>query len=289
MSGVIDTPERLARRRLHLREEETDGEKSQEANGITSSDEQSINASIIEQDEPQADFSDEPVNPIAWITPIFHLAMVVFYTLLLYYGIKVMSEGFKIIDPEGRIPAYGGRFKFLTHINQWVQLISFSFLFFTDILPKSPFKRIAVKYADILFTAIAFPLSWFIVVTFWGIYFYDRQLVYPEAFDKVVPVWLNHFWHTTIGVFVVFEMLLVFHRFPRSGLAASLSFIFNAAYIAWIGWIYGQTKFWVYPVIAVLPPPFLILFFASCMFLSFCLFFAGKYISFLRWGPSRVY
>lgn len=289
MSGVIETPERLARRRLHHREEETDGEGLQEANGITPCDEHPTNGSVIEQDEPEAELSDEPVNPIAWITPIFHLAMVVFYTLLLYYGMKLMSENFKIIDPKGRIPAYGGRFKFLTHINQWVQLISFSFLFVTDLLPTSRFKQIAVKCADISFTVIAFPLSWFIVLTFWGIYSYDRQLVYPEAFDKVVPVWLNHFWHTTIGVFVVFEMLLVFHRFPRSGLAASLSFICNAAYIAWIGWIYGQTKFWVYPVIAVLPPPFLILFFAGCMFLSFGLFLAGKYISSVRWGPSRVY
>ena len=296
MSGVINTPEKLPRRRLHRREEEADGRPSQEADGITSSEEQAtINNGTADEpavEVPASALSDsggEPVNPIAWFAPIFHLAMVVFYTLLLYYGITVMNEGIKIIDPTGRIPAYGGRFKFLTHINQWVQLFYFSVQFVTDILPKSSFKRIATKYVDIIFTTIAFPLAWFIVFTFWGIYAYDRQLVYPEAFDKVVPQWLNHFWHTTVGVFVLFEILLVFHRFPRSGLAASFCFIYNVAYIAWIGWIYGQTKFWVYPIIAVLPPPLLVLFFASCMFFSFGIFFAGKYISSLRWGPSTVY
>lgn len=291
MSGVIETPESLARRRLHRHEEGRDGEKSQEAEGIPPSEEQPTNGSI-ERSEPVVQPClplDEPVNPIAWFAPIFHLAMVVFYSLLLYYGITLMNESFKIIDPTGRVPAYGGRFKFLTHINQWVQLLYFSFQFITDVLPRSRIKRAAVKYSDIMFTTFAFPLSWFVVLTFWGIYAYDRKLVYPEAFDKVVPQWLNHFWHTTVGVFVLFEMLLVFHRFPRSGLAASLSFIYNALYIAWIGWIYAQTEFWVYPIIAVLPPPFLILFFASCMFFSFGIFLAGKQISSLRWGPSRVY
>ena len=296
MSGVMNSPENLPRRRLHDQlEEETDGERLQEASVIEqshdfdqpNSDEKRKNGGPSISPLPRS--SDEPANPIAWLAPLFHLSMVVFYALLFYYGNLVMSENIKIIDPTGRIPSFGGRFKFLTHINQWVQLFYFSIQFVTDVVPKSPFRRVATKCSDIFFSTIAFPLAWFVVLTFWAIYAYDRQLVYPEAFDKAVPQWLNHFWHTTVGVFVLFEMLLVFHRYPRNGLAASIVFVYDIIYIAWIGLIYGQTKFWVYPIIAVLPPPFLLLFFASSIFFTFGLFVAGKFISSLRWGQSSPY
>ena len=290
MSGEIESPASLARRRLHKTE---DGDRQQEANGTTSkSEKQPDEGSIIEEQIEQLTPTDDegPRNPVAWLAPLFHLVMAVFYALLLYYGITLLDEkATKLIDPKGRIPKYGGRFKFLTHINQWVQLFVFTFLFVTDMIPRSSFKKTMTKLSDIVFTAMAFPLAWFIVLTFWGIYAYDRQLVYPESFDRVVPTWLNHFWHTTIGLFVLFEMMLVYHRFPKSGVAACLSFAFNAAYIAWVGWIYGQTKFWVYPIMAVLPIPILLLFFAACMFFSFSLFFFGRHVSTLRWGPASVY
>jgi hypothetical protein len=32
----------------------------------------------------------------------------------------------------------------------------------------------------------------FVVLTFWGIYAVDRELVYPKALDKLIPPWLNH-------------------------------------------------------------------------------------------------
>ena len=297
MSGVIESPASLARRRLHKIEDDTDGDRQLEAaNGTTSKTEQQQpdEGSIIESKEAAVDQStptdDEPRNALAWLAPVFHLTMTVFYTLLLYYGITLLQgDALKLIDPKGKIPAYGGRFKFLTHINQWVQLFVFAFLFITDMIPRSSFKKTMTKLSDIAFTAVAFPLSWFIVITFWGIYAYDRRLVYPISFDKVVPSWLNHFWHTTIGVFVFFEVMLVYHRFPKSGMAACLSLVVNAAYLSWIGWVYGQTKFWVYPIMAVLPIPFLVLFIAGCMLFSFCLFFFGRHVSALRWGPTSAY
>ena len=32
----------------------------------------------------------------------------------------------------------------------------------------------------------------FVVVTFWGLYAVDRELVFPKHLDKIVPMWLNH-------------------------------------------------------------------------------------------------
>ena len=298
MFRAAESPASLARRRLHEREDATNTDSPQEVNGATLSEKQPDDASFeqvgvaaqLGVDTCQPTSSEEPKNPVAWLAPLFHLGMTLFYALLLYYGMLLMDEAkLRIIDPTGKIPAYAGRFKFLTHINEWVQLFVFGFLFITDVIPRSSFKETMIKLGDILVTTVAFPLAWFIVLAFWGIYAYDRKYIYPEAFDKIVPVWMNHFWHTTIGVFILFEVLLVYHRFPKSGLAASLSFTLNAAYIAWMGWIYGQTNFMVYPIIAVLPLPILVLFFASCMFFSFSLFFCGKRVSSLRWGLTSEY
>ncbi len=32
----------------------------------------------------------------------------------------------------------------------------------------------------------------FVVITFWGLYAVDRELVYPAHLDKIIPWWLNH-------------------------------------------------------------------------------------------------
>ena len=289
MSEVIESPASLARRRLHKTEDEMDGDRQQGVNGTTSQgekqpDEGSVIEEQIEQLTPTDD--EEPRNPVAWLAPLFHLAMAVFYALLLYYGTTLSDKALKLMDTKLKIPQYGGRFKFLTHINLWVQLFTFILLFFTDLIPSSPFRKTMRNLSDIVVTAMAFPLAWFIVFAFWGIYAYDRQLVYPAVLDKIIPTWLNHFWHTTIGIFVLFEVMLVYHQFPKSGVAACISFAFNAAYISWVIWIYSQTKFWIYPIMAILPLPVLLLFFAACMFFSFGLFFLGRHVSILRWGPT---
>lgn len=44
----------------------------------------------------------------------------------------------------------------------------------------------------------------FVVLTFWGIYAIDRELVYPKALDKVIPSWLNH-------IMVIYTYILTIH------------------------------------------------------------------------------
>ena len=37
-----------------------------------------------------------------------------------------------------------------------------------------------------------FLLVQFVVFTFWSLYLYDRDLVYPKLLDNFIPQWLNH-------------------------------------------------------------------------------------------------
>ena len=231
--------------------------------------------------------AEKPFNPLSWLTPPWHLLMVVFYCLLLRQGYTLMDEkAWKVIDPEGKMPPFGGRFKFLSHINEWVQLGFFAVQLLADVSP-GPFKTRLQKLADFYFTTIAFPLATFVTAAFWGLYALDRSLVFPEVWDKVTPQYMNHFWHTTILLWVLSEIYLVHHHFPTTGWASASIFFYGSAYIAWVVYIYINTEWWCYPFMKHLPPYAMALFFATCMFSCLALYLLGKLVSRLRWGVTK--
>jgi len=244
-----------------------------------------IKESTDHVDKPQ-DSNELSESPFQLLAVIFHFSMTLFYALLLYYGNKLMSENAKLLDPQGIIPKYGGRFKFLTHVNQWFQLLFFGLQFITDLLPRSSVKHKLQNVSDRIFTTIAMPISLFVAITFWAIYAVDRKLVYPDRFDLFVPPYMNHFWHTTIALWVTLEVVVYFHRFPKLADALLTNLVVNLAYLGWILWVYNQTGFWVYPILKVLPFPYLLLFFAGSISFSMVLYFVGKGISYTRWSKA---
>ena len=274
----------LQRRPIHSLEE-TDQSDLSTVNGV---DKEKKNSTDDKKKPTKLDQPDPPTTPLEWLATFYHFALSVFYVLLIYYGNIVMNEGSSILDPDGVIPKYGGRFKFLTHINQWFQLGFFTLQFLTDILPKSSFKKRLQNVCDVIFTSVAIPVALFVTLTFWGIYAVDRRLIYPERFDLIVPAFLNHFWHTTIALWVFLEIIVCFHRFPTTAIALSVNVGVNAFYLGWIVWVFTQTDFWVYPVLRVLPLPYKVLFFAICLFFSFVLYFLGKAVAHLRWGQTVI-
>ncbi len=279
MATRIRTPSSNILKRRPLRNDEND------QNSVVSNGHRDLD-SEIDFSKPVND-TCSPENDLELLAILYHFAMTLFYALLLYYGNKLVNDNLHILDPNGVIPSYGGRFKFLTHINQWFQLLFFGLQFLTDLLhPDSATRRFFQKISDVLFTAVAAPTSFFVAVTFWAIYAYDRNLVYPERFDLFVPPYMNHFWHTTIALWVVFETILCFHRYPSLGVAACINFIINAAYLSWIVWVFVKTGFWVYPILKVLPLHFLAMFCGGCMFFSLLLYFIGKAFAHLRWGKT---
>ncbi len=232
-----------------------------------------------------SEVTTSPHNPLEWLVMPWHLVMVVFYSLLIYQGMTLIHDNLHILDPEGKIPSFGGRFKFLTHITHWVQLLFFSVQFLADVIPACYRKRFQ-KASDVLFTCIAFPLAALVAVTFWSIYAIDRNLIFPEVFDKFVPVYINHLWHTTVLVWVLFEIYLYHHHFPSVATAAACVFVYGSAYICWVVYIYVKTNWWCYGFMNHLPPVFMAIFFSSCLFLSLGLHLLGKRIAHIRWGVT---
>lgn len=265
------------RRPLHEGEEQdTDISTVEESVGYTSD----ISEKRCEGKAPAM-----PGPSMAFLALPWHASMVLFYSLLLYYGIHVRKSNQHIIDPDGRIPAVGGLFKYLTHINQWIQLAFFTIQLLTDVTP-CRYKAKLQKVSSFIFTTLTFPGSALVATTFWGIYAIDRKYIYPEIFDKFVPGYLNHFWHTTILLWVLCEIYLVLHEFPTTAMASIAIFTFGFVYIGWIFYIFFTASWWVYPFMKHLPPVFLSLFFGVSLFYLLGLFLVGKYISYTRWGTT---
>lgn len=49
---------------------------------------------------------------------------------------------------------------------------------------------------------------------FWCVYAIDRELVFPQVYDEVVPWWFNHCVHTNITIVLLIETLLQSRRKP---------------------------------------------------------------------------
>ncbi|GLD73893.1 androgen-induced gene 1 protein isoform X1 [Lates japonicus] len=58
--------------------------------------------------------------------------------------------------------------------------------------------RKLIGLRDWMMAVLAFPVGAFVVFTFWSLYLYDRDLVYPRLLDNFIPQWLNHGMHTTV-------------------------------------------------------------------------------------------
>ncbi|KAI1883195.1 hypothetical protein AGOR_G00242710 [Albula goreensis] len=137
---------------------------------------------------------------------------------------------------------------------------------------------------DLLFSVFAFPVGMFVVLIFWAIYTYDRQLVYPASMDEFFPPWMNHAMHTLVLPLCMGELVLQPHAFPkaRNGLAALT--IVGLAYLSWVIWVYLTVGIWVYPLLGLLSTPGLLGFFFCNMSIVTLFYILGQILNKKIWG-----
>ncbi|POI35460.1 hypothetical protein CIB84_000788, partial [Bambusicola thoracicus] len=101
----------------------------------------------------------------------------------------------------------------------FLQAVFYGVSFLADVLRLIKELRCAkcvISSRDLLFSVLAFPVSThypnpinsislllkclppsvfcfqFVSISFWILYTYNRELVYPKSLDGVIPSWLNH-------------------------------------------------------------------------------------------------
>lgn len=134
-----------------------------------------------------------------------------------------------------------------------------------------------------ILTCLAFPLSMFVGLTFWGLYAVDRELVFPKAIDPYFPSWLNHVMHTNIMLFILIEMYTCYAKYPSRKLGLTVLLSFMATYLIWIHVIHAYSGLWVYPVLDVLNLPGRLMFFVGLLGLCLMLYLFGEKLHKIIW------
>ncbi|CAF1339982.1 unnamed protein product [Adineta ricciae] len=184
------------------------------------------------------------------------------------------------------VTAAGGKYKFLTILNMYLQMFYYvlciiNFFFGSNTIELEKQTKLQ-KLRDFLFAGVVFPIGTFVCISFWGLYHFDRKLIFPEALDKLVSPLLNHVMHTLPGVAIWLENLFHYHRYP-SRLAGFLCLLTaTGAYTAWIHylhhlhWVEFKMSLWVYPILNELSFMYRYLFFLGSTLFSVGLYLIGE-------------
>ncbi|KAI4885511.1 hypothetical protein NFI96_023597 [Prochilodus magdalenae] len=200
----------------------------------------------------------------------------------------------EISDRHPGTRSYGGRWKYLTFINLVMQTVFFGFCVLTDVvynvLPSKSTRGgiplFLVTLRDGFFTVLAFPVGTFVFASFWSLYTYDRELVYPKYLDDIIPIWLNHAMHTVIMPLLLAQMYLQPHKHPSrlNGILALA--LFASLYLAWVLWVRHVSGLWVYPIMARLSPVGLVLFLGAASVSMAPLYLLGEKLSRAIWSTT---
>uniref|UniRef100_A0A8D3CPU3 Androgen dependent TFPI regulating protein n=1 Tax=Scophthalmus maximus TaxID=52904 RepID=A0A8D3CPU3_SCOMX len=171
-------------------------------------------------------------------------------TAFSWYAFVVKSLAAK--DGEELPPGifvYGGPWKYLTFLNL-LQMTFFGLAAMNDLQPGEKSKSTLSRCKDLLFSVFAFPVGMFVVLLFWTIFIYDRELVYPASIDTFFPPWMNHAMHTFVLPVLLGEVLVQPHVYPKTKhalAASSLDLCLNMS--CRILWVYLSVGIWVYPLL----------------------------------------
>ena len=182
-----------------------------------------------------------------------------------------------------------GHWKFLTFWNLNVQLVTFAIALVVDVIGRNDSRgqRTSIaKVLDLLFNALALPITAYVSISFWSIYTVDRDLIFPAWIEQYIPLWLNHCIHTVILPVVLLENYLVDHRrsHQKHGLKATMLFV--GLYTVLILYLGIAKDYWVYPVLRVMNWPIRVLF-ISCSLATSALFYGmGGLLYKLAWGSG---
>ncbi|XP_044152875.1 androgen-dependent TFPI-regulating protein-like [Bufo gargarizans] len=218
---------------------------------------------------------------------VLHLGLLAWNVFAVYQSLLV-SSSYPLLGHS----SYGGRWKFLTFLNQVIQTAFFGVCLLCDLLQiclsnRSRFCSVLTRLKDCFFAALAFPLGAFVFTSFWSIYAYDRELVYPKELDQVFAQWLNHAMHTLIFPVILVELFACPHQYPskKSGLAVLA--VFGISYLSWVHWVHYAANIWAYPILAKLDAVGMLVFFASSFLIVFTFYLLGEWLTRLRWGSGR--
>ncbi|KAI1281931.1 Androgen-induced -like protein [Halotydeus destructor] len=204
--------------------------------------------------------------------------------VLLTYAI-----GFLIYYPIPSSHPAGSKFgltKFFTNWNAFMQMLFYGSCLYKQFTSRVKFDSRAQTKRGAFYYGLIFPNAIIVAGIFWGLFFFDRNLIFPVSIEKYLPPHINHIIHTMIIPGMLFEGAFYQHGIPKfkNGLAVML--VVDLAYVVWINYIGITTGFWVYPFISVMPMVAKGIFFAAAAAIGVALYKLGRMYHNAVWGKN---
>uniref|UniRef100_A0A8C3GB89 Androgen dependent TFPI regulating protein n=2 Tax=Cyclopterus lumpus TaxID=8103 RepID=A0A8C3GB89_CYCLU len=219
-----------------------------------------------------------PLN-MSW--RVYHVAAFCWYAFVV--KCLMAKEGDQL--PPG-IFVYGGPWKYLTFLNLLLQMSFFGLAALNDLQTLKKLESTLNKCKDLLFSVFVFPVGMFVVLLFWTIFAYDRELVYPATIDTFFPPWINHAMHTFVLPVLLGEVLVQPHIYPQTKHALAALGGVGSAYLCWIVWVYLSVGIWVYPLLAHFSTAGLVGFFFLNMSVVTLLYVLGDKLNCQVWSKK---
>lgn len=165
-----------------------------------------------------------------------------------------------------------GHWKFLTyHCLCWQLTSAVLHLLAHYIKPLRPVR-------DVVFTTLANPLSYIVVLTFWGVWhILGRELIFPQAVSKFYPDWLNHTTHTIPILVNIILQLLCNHKFTKNCSIITLGYMLS--YAVFLYYIKGTTGHYVYRYLDTMSDLEVYIYFAVSGFFAFVCYKMGQVLN----------
>ncbi|XP_064539201.1 androgen-induced gene 1 protein [Drosophila montana] len=221
---------------------------------------------------------------------LVHLLAAAQFCYGIYYYLFKLHWPKGLHEEEELKTRWGGKFKYLTFLDVIVQAIYHSVALLNDIFgnntvtvaPKSCLRQVR----DYIFATFAFPIAHNVCISFWVIYVWDRELIFPAALDLIFPNWLNHVVHTNVALLAIMDMFTCFRRYPSRLAGVTGNVAFMLLYIIWVNIVRYFSGQWVYPLLEVLPVPLRCLMFLGLVGLSLACYLLGEFVNNIVWAPE---
>ncbi|XP_026525831.1 androgen-dependent TFPI-regulating protein [Notechis scutatus] len=222
--------------------------------------------------------------------PVYYGVVFAWYTFFFYTCTYFAANPDKSRIPKGQFnPFEGSQWKYLSFLNVVLQVVFYAVSLLTSafiLMKKQRIATIMISFKDLIFSSLVFPLSTFVFATFWSIYLYDRDLLYPKYMDSVIPGWVNHGMHTLVFPSALVEMFVIPHQYPSVGKGLSIVGMTALAYLLWIFYFFAKTGKWIYPIFKFLSPLGMIAFSGIAAVTIFFYYMLGRFLNRMIWGDA---
>lgn len=217
-----------------------------------------------------------PIGPISRL--LLHVVASINLGYALYYEFRSAQLPQLVLELRLEAPM-GGKLKYLTVL---VGLLQFGYYLLALVHDVRP-KRQLLVLRDFVFASLGLPLALTISVTFWMLYFINGEFIYPYFLDQVYPRWHKQTMHTHVVVYMLLELYLAPHQYPRRYRGLLVLGLAMFSYLMWLLMVRLLTGQWVYHFLDGLSPVTLYFFFALVTGSSFGYYLLGECLNHKLW------